>query len=90
MQIEDIWERASNDLKKLGVGTGVININRNPRLVDRLGVDHVPQIIGVINGQVHFFTKRISVKELKDFVVGLFSVDLIRRVCIQFYWSIYI
>ncbi|XP_031554405.1 dnaJ homolog subfamily C member 16-like isoform X2 [Actinia tenebrosa] len=80
MQIEDTWDRASNDLKNLGVGSGVININRNPRLVDHLGVDHVPQIIGVINGQVYFFKKRISVRELKEFVVELFPLDLIQRV----------
>lgn len=81
MQIEETWDRASNDLKNLGVGSGVININRHPRLVDHLGVDRVPQIIGVINGQVHFFTKRISVKALKDFVAELFPIILIHRVC---------
>ncbi|PFX27805.1 dnaJ homolog subfamily C member 16-like [Stylophora pistillata] len=79
-QIEEIWEEASNSVKKVGVGIGIININRSPRLADALGVGRVPSIIGVINGRVMFYTEMVTVQGLKDFVLGLFPHGLIEKV----------
>lgn len=79
-QIEEMWEEASNSVKKVGVGIGIININRSPRLADALGVGRVPSIIGVINGRVMFFSEMVTVQGLKDFVLGLFPHGLIEKV----------
>jgi len=83
-QIEEVWEQASNSLKKVGVGIGIININRSPRLVNALGAGRVPTIIGVINGRVMFYNDRVSVQGLKDFVMGLFPRGLIEKVRVNF------
>lgn len=79
-QIEEMWEEASNSVKKVGVGIGIININRSPRLADALGVGRVPSIIGVINGRVMFYSEMVTVQGLKDFVLGLFPHGLIEKV----------
>ena len=79
-QIEETWEEATRSMKKSGVGIGVINVNRSPRLADTLGVGRVPSIIGVINGYVSFYSGTVTVQGLKDFVIGLFPSDLIERV----------
>ena len=83
-QIEETWEQASNSMKKVGVGIGIININRSPRLVNALGAGRVPTIIGVINGRVMFYNDRVSVQGLKDFVMGIFPRGLIDKVRINF------
>lgn len=75
-----MWEEASNSVKKVGVGIGIININRSPRLADALGVGRVPSIIGVINGRVMFYSEMVTVQGLKDFVLGLFPHGLIEKV----------
>ena len=79
-QIEEVWEQASSSMKKVGVGIGIINVNRSPRLVDALGAGRVPTIIGVINGRVMFYNDRVTVQGLKDFVMGLFPSGLIEKV----------
>lgn len=70
-------------MKKLGVGIGIINSNRSPRLVNALGAGRVPIIIGVINGRVMFYNDRVTVQGLKDFVMGLFPRGLIEKVRIN-------
>ena len=70
-------------MKKLGVGIGIINSNRSPRLVNALGAGRVPTIIGVINGRVMFYNDRVTVQGLKDFVMGLFPRGLIEKVRIN-------
>ena len=67
-------------MKKVGVGIGIINVNRSPRLVDALGAGRVPTIIGVINGRVIFYNDRVTVQGLKDFVMELFPSGLIEKV----------
>ena len=67
-------------MKKVGVGIGIININRSPRLVDALGTGRVPTIVGVINGRVMFYNDWVTVQGLKDFVMGLFPSGLIEKV----------
>jgi len=67
-------------MKKVGVGIGIINVNRSPRLVDALGAGRVPTIVGVINGRVMFYNDRVTVQGLKDFVMGLFPSGLIEKV----------
>jgi len=79
-QIEETWEEASSSMKKAGVGIGIINVNRSPRLSDTLGVGRVPSIIGVINGYVTFYGGTVTVQGLKDFVTGLFPSDAIKMV----------
>lgn len=79
-QIEEAWEQASRSMKKVGVGIGIINVNRSPRLVDALGAGRVPTIVGVINGRVMFYNDRVTVQGLKDFVMGLFPSGLIEKV----------
>lgn len=79
-QIEETWEEASSSMKKAGVGIGIINVNRSPRLSDTLGVGRVPSIIGVINGYVTFYGGTVTVRGLKDFVTGLFPSDAIKMV----------
>lgn len=79
-QIEETWDKATNSMKKYGVGIGVINVNRSPRLADTLGAGHVPSIIGVLNGYVTYYSGTVTVKGLKDFVIGLFPGDLIEMV----------
>ena len=69
-------------MKKVGVGIGIINVNRSPRLVDTLGAGRVPTIIGVINGRVTFYSDMATVQGLKDFVMGLFPRGLIEKVII--------
>ncbi|KAJ7393494.1 sub C, member 16 [Desmophyllum pertusum] len=82
-QIEETWEEASNSMKKVGVGIGIINANRSPRLVDALGAGRVPTIIGVINGRVIFFSDSVTVQGLKDFVIALFPNGLIEKVTVK-------
>lgn len=84
VQIEEVWEEASSSMKKVGLGIGIINVNRSPRLVDALGAGRVPTIIGVINGRVMFYNDRVTVQGLKDFVMGLFPSGLIEKVRINF------
>ena len=79
-QIEEMWEEATSSMKKAGMGIGIININRSPRLVDNLGVGRIPSIIGVINGYVTFYSGTVTVQGLKDFVIGLFPSGLIEMV----------
>lgn len=69
-------------MKKNGVGIGVVDRNRNPRLSDTLGVRHVPSIIGVVNGYVSFYSGSITKEGLKDFVTGLFPSGLIETVSV--------
>lgn len=83
-QIEEVWEEASSSMKKVGLGIGIINVNRSPRLVDALGAGRVPTIISVINGRVMFYNDRVTVQGLKDFVMGLFPSGLIEKVRINF------
>ena len=70
-------------MKKVGVGIGIINVNRSPRLVDALGAGRVPTIVGVINGRVMFYNDRVTVQDLKDFVMGLFPRGLIEKVRVK-------
>lgn len=79
-QIEETWEQATRSMKKSGMGIGLINVNRSPRLADTLGVGRVPSIIGIINGYVSFYSGTVTVQGLKDFVIGLFPHDLIEMV----------
>lgn len=79
-QIEEIWEDTTSSMKKNGVGIGVVDRNRNPRLSDTLGVRHVPSIVGVVNGYVSFYSGLITKEGLKDFVTGLFPSGLIETV----------
>ena len=73
-------------MKKVGVGIGTINANRNARLVDKLDIGRIPSIIGVINGQVTFYSDIVSVQGLRDFVTGLFPSSLIEKVIIPNRW----
>ena len=75
-----MWEEASNSVKKAGVGIGIVNVNRSPRLSDTLGVGRVPMIVGVINGRVMYYSDSVTVQGLKDFVTGLFPSGLIEKV----------
>jgi len=79
-QIEESWEQASSSMKKVGVGIGIINVNRSPRLVNALGARRVPTIVGIINGRVMFYNDRVTVQGLKDFVMGLFPRGLIEKI----------
>ena len=79
-QIEEIWEEASNKIKRVGVGIGIINVHRSLRLADALGAERVPSIIGVINGRVAFYNEMVTVQGLKDFVLELFPRGLIEKV----------
>nr|XP_058959875.1 dnaJ homolog subfamily C member 16-like [Pocillopora verrucosa] len=79
-QIEEIWEEASNKIKRVGVGIGIINVHRSLRLADALGAGRVPSIIGVINGRVAFYNEIVTVQGLKDFVLELFPRGLIEKV----------
>lgn len=79
-QIEEMWKDTTSSMKKIGVGIGVVDRNRNPRLSDTLGVRHVPSIIGVVNGYVSFYSGSITKEGLKDFVTGLFPRGLIETV----------
>ncbi|XP_032228549.1 dnaJ homolog subfamily C member 16 isoform X2 [Nematostella vectensis] len=80
MQIESVWESTANDLKSLGVGIGVINVNRSPRLADQLSIDGVPRIIGVLNGKLTYYNQRMSPDGIKEFTNGLFPYSLVHRV----------
>jgi len=71
-------------MKKVGVGIGIINVNRSPRLVNALGARRVPTIVGIINGRVMFYNDRVTVQGLKDFVMGLFPRGLIEKVIINY------
>ena len=79
-EIEETWQEASRSMEKAGVGIGIINVNRSPRLADSLSVGRVPSIIGVLNGYVTFYGGTVTVRGLKDFVNGLFPSDLIQMV----------
>ena len=79
-EIEETWQEASRSMEKAGVGIGIINVNRSPRLADSLSVGRVPSIIGVLNGYVTFYSGTVTVRGLKDFVSGLFPSDLIQMV----------
>ena len=79
-EIEETWQEASRSMEKAGVGIGIINVNRSPRLADSLSVGRVPSIIGVLNGYVTFYSGTVTVQGLKDFVNGLFPSDLIQMV----------
>lgn len=79
-EIEETWQEASRSMEKAGVGIGIINVNRSPRLADSLSVGRVPSIIGILNGYVTFYGGTVTVRGLKDFVNGLFPSDLIQMV----------
>ena len=81
-QIEEMWKDTTSSMKKIGVGIGVVDRNRNPRLSDTLGVRHVPSIIGVVNGYVSFYSGLITKEGLKEFVTGLFPSGLIETVSV--------
>ncbi|CAH1775721.1 unnamed protein product [Owenia fusiformis] len=79
MQTEHIWEKITQDLHVMGLGYGSVHANMDGRLVSKLHISQVPQIVAVVNGRIQHFSQRIGVQELRSFIRSLFPSDIITK-----------
>lgn len=88
--VKEIWEHSARDLKSQGVGIGLVNKNIDPRLATELGARKLPDFVAVVNSKLYHYTGAVSVKNLKNFVNGLFPKDLVHEVCCLIFGQRYI
>ncbi|KAG1678845.1 DnaJ subfamily C member 16 [Nymphon striatum] len=81
IEVEYLWKVVAEDFQPLGIGVACIHADYEKKLVRKLGVDKVPYIIGVINGQVkHIRNSPFSLKKVITFTKEMFPAHTIDRI----------
>lgn len=83
-RVQEVWDYASRELKALGLGTAQVNRDYDPQLARELGIRKLPDFVGVISGKLYHYAGMVTVKNLKDFVKGLFPDNLVPEVGLIF------
>ncbi|XP_014787454.1 dnaJ homolog subfamily C member 16 [Octopus bimaculoides] len=79
MHYESLIEKIIKELEEVGIGVATVHVASSRPLASRLRLHEVPQIMGVINGHVHYLKKQISLQILRDFIRNLFPTNTIQR-----------
>lgn len=76
--VESAWTKITNELARYNIGSFTINVYHESRLAHELGVDSIPFIACLIDGQVHpYYQSEISLSSIVKFIKSLLPDNLV-------------
>ncbi|GAB1609052.1 dnaJ homolog subfamily C member 16-like [Argonauta hians] len=78
MHYEPLIDKFIKELEEVGVGVATVHVASSRPLASKLRLHEVPQIMGVINGHVHYMKKQLTMQFLREFIRNLFPVNTIQ------------
>lgn len=76
--VDPTWSKITDELAKFNIGSFAINVHREPRLSQELGISSVTQIACLIDGQVKFYYEsELSLKNIVKFTRNLLPYNLV-------------
>ncbi|XP_071042785.1 dnaJ homolog subfamily C member 16 [Parasteatoda tepidariorum] len=68
IQAEPIWRKLIQELEPLGVSFAAIHVQQEPSLSNKIGVNSLPYLIGVVDGKaIHYKDHQLSFIKVVDF-----------------------
>lgn len=82
LQIQGLWEKLTESLNNIGIGTYELFYNREPRLAHELGANTYPQFIGVVAGRNIRYKNEMSERYIRDFLATILPHHMITNVSV--------